>query len=400
MAQLSQKVLKYLSRIDRQELEHIVEELDQDLTLKNQILNNTQEGILICQAQQKILYTNDPFLRLFQLKENQVIGKTIEAILEKLNLNNNDLIGTLFNDQQTVSFDFSPNQDNQSWIRFHANPIFENETKLFGVSFSFTNITDLKELDEKRAFTEKWNTLIPLAAGLAHEIGNPLNALDIHMQLALRESKNFPSSRKDKLEKYLHVAKEEIDRLNRIVSHFLGAVRPLKGNLNLADVNEVLDIALDLMTPEASQTKVTIERRFQTNLPELLADQDQLKQAFINLIKNALQAMPKGGLLQVQTERTQQHVQILFIDNGIGISKEETEHIFEPYYSNKEKGSGLGLVEVKRIINNHGGTVQVESKPKKGAIFTLLLPLNRASKPLLTKGKTVSKPTKKKKSSK
>lgn len=400
MSQFSQKILQYLKKIDRQELEHIVQELEQNLSTKEKMLNAAQEGILLTNASQKIIFANNMFYRFISKKEIDVIGKPIEEILNWFQLNSKDIIHNLYTDQQTVSLDFLKEDPIQTWTRFRAVPLTEEKEHFVGVCFTFFDISNLKEEDEKRSFTEKLNTLVPLAAGLAHEIGNPLNALDIHMQLALRETRNLPSSKKSKLEKCLTVAKEEINRLDRIVTHFLGAVRPLKGNLQLKDINTVLDVALDFMTPEASREKITIERRFQTNLPEFLFDEDQLKQAFINLIKNAIQAMPDGGLLKVQTEQSNQQIRILFTDTGIGMKQEELSHIFEPYYSTKEKGSGLGLVAVKRIVNNHGGTLQVESNPKKGSTFILRLPLNGTRKPLLTDGKSKQKQTKSKKTKK
>ncbi len=384
MTHFSHKVLKYLHRIERQELENLVQELDSDLDLKDRILNATQEALLVADPFKKVILANLPFCRLIEKKEEEVLGKHLTEVLSWFSLNSNDLIENLYTDKQTVSFDFLFKAVPAS-IRFHAHPLLGEKEIFRGVSLSFLDISDLKEEDEKRSFNEKLKTLIPLAAGLAHEIGNPLNALDIHMQLALRETRNMTSSQKAKLEKYLNVAKEEINRLDRIVARFLGAVRPLKGNLKFKNVNETLDAALDFMAPEASLAKITVERRFQTNLPEFLYDEDQLKQAFINLIKNAIQAMPKGGLLKVQTQQNNQQIRILFTDTGVGIKKEEIEHVFEPYYSTKEKGSGLGLVAVKRIVSNHGGSVQIESTQNKGSTFILLFPLRGTQKPLLTK---------------
>jgi len=397
-SEFSQKLLKILDKLDRSDLESYVKQLSQEIDFKEGILDSLQEGILLTDSKGTITFVNDPFLRIFQTTKQKIKESHIEDFFSQLKLDPKDLIKNLFVDQQTCSLDFLFEVSLPTWCRMVAVPLVNEKKELAGTCITFKDITDLKQLNQKQIFTEKWNTLVPLAAGLAHEIGNPLNALDIHMQLAQREIADLPLSKKNKVEKYLKVAKEEINRLDRIVSHFLMAIRPLKGNYQLEDVNKLLDEALDFMVPEASLAKVTVERRFQTQLPSTLVDRDQLKQAFFNIIKNAIQAMPQGGLLKVETELKNQQIRVLFSDTGKGIEPEEFSHIFEPYYSSKEKGSGLGLVAVRRILSEHGGNIQVHSTPRKGTQFVILLPLaSVAQKPLLPESKSPTKALKRKK---
>lgn len=396
----SQKFLKTLERINRPELESFTLGLCRDLENKERALNCLQEGLLLADSDGIIVFVNETFLLQFQESEKNIKGKPLQSVLERFDLNSEDFLNNLLRDHQTISLDLVVDKPLQAWYRLTATPFADETNRLAGASVTFNDISEIKQEDQKRVFKEKWNTLIPLAAGLAHEIGNPLNALDIHMQLAEREIKDLPAEKKTKVQKFLNVAKEEIKRLDRIVSHFLVAVRPLKGTFKLKDVNHILDSALDFMAPEASLAKVSVERRFQTNLPETLVDEDQLKQAFFNLIKNAIQAMPKGGLLKAQTELKNQLIRIVLSDSGEGIKKEELSHIFEPYYSSKDSGSGLGLVAVKRILNEHGGSVAVRSHPGKGTEFELSLPLSTGKQPLMIDRKPKPKTKQKRKPNK
>jgi signal transduction histidine kinase len=244
---------------------------------------------------------------------------------------------------------------------------------------------------------------------VAHEIGNPLNALHIHLQLMERELRklrrlaggadgkaqgqpgldhNLSGSRDAqevgaKLERYLEVSKGEIARLDYIVTQFLQAIRPSQPKMKLASLNDVVVETLGLLRPELDNRGQAIETQLASNLPHSPLDAVQMKQVLVNLIKNAMQAMRKGGVLTIQTGAAGEEVWISIADTGGGIPHEQLNRIFEPFYTTKKKGSGLGLMIVQRIVRAHGGRIELESRFGQGTTFKIWLPMRERQTRLL-----------------
>jgi two-component system, sporulation sensor kinase E len=247
---------------------------------------------------------------------------------------------------------------------------------------------------------------------VAHEIGNPLNALHIHLQLMEREIKKLKSvegrgSRVEKLgfrvksrspagvgeghldevarklEQYLAVAKGEINRLDYIVTQFLHAIRPTQPQLKPGSLNEVVEKTLELLKPELENRGLTVKTKLQQRLPFAPLDLTQMQQVLVNLIKNAMQAMTKGGTLTLQTGEGSDGVWLSVADTGGGIPQEQINRIFEPFFTTKKKGSGLGLMIVQRIIRAHNGRIELESLVGRGTTFRIWLPLHERKPRLL-----------------
>lgn len=214
-----------------------------------------------------------------------------------------------------------------------------------------------------------------LAAGVAHEIGNPLNALNIHLQLLVRElSEVQDMDLRVALEELVGVAKVEVERLDTIISQFLRAIRPSKPVLEAECPATVLQETLKLLKTEFENRRIAVSVDVPENIPPVHLDRSLIKQVFFNLIKNALEAMPDGGALKLVFSVDDTYVNIAFCDNGGGISEENMRHIFEPYHTTKQEGSGLGLMIVQRIIDDHGGEIELSSKLKEGTCFKIRLP--------------------------
>ncbi len=192
-----------------------------------------------------------------------------------------------------------------------------------------------------------------------------------------------PSLRHPKLEQYLDVAKGEINRLDYIITQFLQAIRPAAPQLKLASLNDVVEKTLDLLQPELDNRGLTVKTKLARQLPAAPLDATQMQQVLVNLIKNAMQAMTRGGTLTLQTGEGADGVWVSVADTGGGIPQEQINRIFEPFFTTKKKGTGLGLMIVQRIVRAHGGRIELESHAGRGTTFRVWLPLHERQPRLL-----------------
>ncbi len=244
---------------------------------------------------------------------------------------------------------------------------------------------DLRRSQEQLIQSGKLAALGQLSAGIAHEIRNPLTSIKILVHSLI--NKLGPETRKEDI----LVIENEIERMNRIIKRFLDFARPAEPTFSSPDINRVLEDTLPLVSHELKEGKIHLCRHFFPALPEVLADREQLRQAFLNLILNAIQSMPNGGSLTIATRlsvvgnrlsaktenRTAKTVEISFTDTGCGIPAGEVNDIFDPFFTTREEGVGLGLSITHRIIDNHQGSIKVESREGKGTTFTIVIPVRR-----------------------
>jgi signal transduction histidine kinase len=226
---------------------------------------------------------------------------------------------------------------------------------------------------------EKLAAMGRLAASIAHELNNPLQAIQNCLHLVLRRP--LPQA---KQHQYLEMAQEEVDRLIGIVQGMLDFYRPSKGQRALVEVNTIVENVLALAAKQLQHGQVTVHQHLTPDLPLLETVSDQLKQVFLNIVINAVEAMPDGGDLYVNTRLTPggRWVTISFTDTGTGLSPEEQTNIFEPFYTTKTKGTGLGLAVSYGIIERHGGSIEVQSEPGRGSCFTVKLPVSQPEQPV------------------
>jgi signal transduction histidine kinase len=243
-----------------------------------------------------------------------------------------------------------------------------------GHAIILRDITESRRSTEKTIESERFNALTLLAAGVAHEIGNPLNSLHIHLQLMERKVRKLDGKVREELEEAIAIARAEITRLDSIVTQFLQAIRPSKPVLHPENVNAIVDEALRFFAPEIADRDIVVEPELRPDLALIELDRDQMKQAFYNVIKNSFEAMKRRGILRIRTDMDATHVSISFTDTGGGMSAESLSRVFEPYFTTKSTGSGLGLLIVRRIVREHGGEMAIESNEGKGLTLTIRLP--------------------------
>jgi two-component system sensor histidine kinase AtoS len=221
--------------------------------------------------------------------------------------------------------------------------------------------------------SEKLAALGQLAAGIAHEIRNPLTSINILIH-SLRESLSSKNSHREDLK----VIEEEIDRINEIVDRFLRFARPSPPLLEKAEVPIIFEETLQLLRPQVEKQRISVQKNF-SSLPPITIDKEQMKQVVLNLLLNAIQAMPEGGRLRLSGKipTGNQWIQLSIQDTGIGIPPEDMDKLFDPFFSTREGGIGLGLSIAHRIIDQHHGRIEVESTLDKGTLFTIWLPLEQ-----------------------
>ena len=409
------KVLDRISRLDKEGLQTVVERLARERSFLETLFNTIEDGVLVLDETGRILYYNQAILTLLA-GQNQVIeGQPIERLLPELNwatLAQSDARGGA----RVIRHELEISYPRHRFLSIYAAPVDGEASGSAGMALIIHDATEARAKTFAAIETERVQALTLLAASVAHEIGNPLNALDIHLQLMEREVRRLktgvhltapgrfrrglrrnkppevaPASvpveeSAHKLEKYLAVAKGEIARLDYIIRQFLEALRPAQVKLVRGDINRVVQETIELLRPEIDNRGLSIEQQLGANLPSIQIDPGQIKQALVNLVKNAIQAMTKGGRLLLRTSQASEGIVVSVSDTGGGIPEEKINRIFEPFYTTKKKGSGLGLMIVQRIVREHGGQIELESRVNQGTTFRIWLPLRERQPRLLAAG--------------
>ncbi|WP_246096664.1 ATP-binding protein [Paenibacillus sinopodophylli] len=331
-------------------------------------INHTSDAIHLTDLDGKVIQVNRAFELLFGYEEEEAIG-LVHPILpishetEKRQMLNQILSGKVLPAQETmrmtklgelipVSVTISPIRDSDGTIRAFAS-----------ISRDMRSRNKMEELLRR---SEKLTTVGQLAAGVAHEIRNPLTTLRGFLQLQ-QESKKLALS---------HVALmlSELDRINLIVGEFLILAKPQATRFVTKDLRDVLEDVIALMNSEALLHNI----EFRVSLTEerclISCEENQLKQVFINLIKNAIEAMPSGGKIHIYITHKREYIAIAITDEGMGIPEEMISKIGDPFFTGKETGTGLGIMVTQRIINSHRGTMEIKSQVNVGTTINLMLP--------------------------
>jgi len=398
------KLIERLGRIGPEEVQNYFLRLAQEKGFLETVFNAIHEGIIVTDSNGRVTYLNDAACKWFGLEAADVIGKRLDERVRGLDW------GSLTQSGGPLSRDMEIFYPENRFINFYIVPLMieHRETGVVAASAGgggpgsstlategqvghvmiLRDITESRRTAQQTIESERLNALTLLAAGVAHEIGNPLNSLHIHLQLMERKAQELEHNAKTELQQSIDVARSEVRRLDSIVTQFLRAIRPSQPRLHPENVNVIVEEAVRFFMPEIQDRDMVVEQELRADLPLLQLDREQMKQAFYNVIKNSLEAMKRHGTLHIRTDLDDKHVIVSFTDTGSGMSAENLSRVFEPYFTTKPSGSGLGLLIVRRIVREHGGELSIESTQGKGLTLAIRLPYIERRIRMLEAGET------------
>ena len=363
-----------LDRLDPRQVQKLVDRLVRERGFLENVFQSLEEGVLILDPDGAVTFLNRAACGFFGLREEESVGQPLEAVVRGLDWNS--LAGP---GRQAVNRDLEVFYPENRFLNFYLSPLVEDvdgQEELLGYVMLVRDITQSRRETEETIESEKLNALTLLAAGVAHEIGNPLNSLGIHLQLLERKIADLSPGDRANLEEHLTTAQNEIQRLDSLLKEFLHAIRPATPIRKSGNLNKVIEDTLALLAPEMEERNVSVHLNLDETLPSLPLDGDQMKQAFFNLLKNSYQALPgSGGEVHIDSVSNEFEIVVSVKDNGSGISPELMGSLFEPFRSGRASGTGLGLLIVRRIVREHGGEIKVESEEGKGTSVHIYLPL-------------------------
>lgn len=364
-----EKLIDRIPLLQASDVQGYLEDLAREKGFLETIFNALEEGIVVTDLKSRILYLNRSACEMFALVPEIAVGKKLSDQVKGLDWS------CLTDTSNAVAREMEIFYPKNLFVSFYVSPLMsDNGLDLVGRAIILRDVTESRRATEETIESERFSALTLLAAGVAHEIGNPLNSLSIHLSLLERRLGKIPEKSRKELTNSVRIAKEEVNRLDHIITQFLRAIRPTPLQTALEPLNEVVEQSVEFFRPELRNRDVIVEMELGGRVPSVPMDRDQIKQALYNVIRNSLQAMKTGGILHVRTGADEGHVWVGFSDTGGGIAPDDMSRVFEPYFTTKPGGSGLGLLIVRRIVREHGGEVMMESAPSRGLTVTIRLP--------------------------
>ncbi|MCF7791911.1 MAG: PAS domain-containing protein [Victivallales bacterium] len=362
-------LIKKLDDLDSSNVQAFILRLVKQKGFLETVFNTIKEGIVVVDRYLHIQYANQSAIDLLGFPEkfsDQRISKFLRGVDWKRIMQEDEEEWYRVSRQE-----IQINYPRRRILNFYIVP-HKSEEEL--ATIILTDITERRLSDLENFESEKLNLMSILAASVAHEIGNPLNSLNIHLELLSRHLRENNVTDTEALE-MIDISKSEVKRLDLIITQFLSAIRPSKPEMEKTDLKLLIKQTINFISTELDSRSIKVETRWPDYLPDIKVDPNQIKQALYNLIKNASQAVSESGTIQINCDNDEDYIYLSISDTGCGITADDMNNIFEPYFTKKKGGTGLGLMIVERIVREHGALLAVESDPGKGAMFTIKFPL-------------------------
>jgi PAS domain S-box-containing protein len=374
MSRFVKRALEKAPRLDKSQLESLLALVVAEHELYEASLHSLPSGFVVLDPGHRVLFHNKaaerlvPFTSGFEGAEKPVWTQLRDADVAAF------LRQALESDQTTLTREFVFDAPGGPRILSFGLMPLVLDGRIQGSMLLVQDVTERKNRESRLRRAENLASLTTLAAGVAHEIKNPLGSMGIHIQLIQRALKAGKPLDQATLGHDLEVINEEINRLNGIVVDFLFAVRPMDTTLVLGGFNHLVSDLAEFLEAELDQAGIRYDLDLEKGDDTVFLDERFLKQALLNLVKNSMHAMHAGGRLSFSTKRTVDGLVFKLTDTGSGIPEELLEKIFEPYFTTKDFGSGLGLTLVYKIVKEHGADIQVQSKVGTGTTVTIVFP--------------------------
>ncbi|MGB0371380.1 MAG: two-component system sensor histidine kinase NtrB [Opitutales bacterium] len=374
------RILGRLDDLDSANLAALVQRLARERRLLETVFNSIQDGVLVIDTAGIIQFANTAGAHLIGLRTSE-IGK---AVLWKMvpdlarSLDSAIIDETEPEESQVISREIELTYPDRRFVRLLMVPVLESvgadDQRGFAVILS--DISEEKASTEELIENEKIASIMNLAAGVAHELGNPLNSLTIHLQLMERrlaalEEKGAPEAETKRLRKSLGICSSEVTRLDGIIENFLDAVRPREADMAELQIFDVLQQVLDLQEEELGNLGLEVDVEVPSEVPKILGDRQQIHQVLFNVLKNGMEATERGGHIVIRASHDDTYVFLQFRDTGVGIEADDLAKVFNPYFTTKSSGHGLGMMIVQRIMREHGAKIGIDSRPGVGTVVTL-----------------------------
>ncbi len=387
MREFFKRVSGKISKLTPEQVQVLIDSLTEENETLNAVLDSVHTGLLICNDQWQLESKNKAASRYLPMLSHNKQAPIWEQI-------RNAQVADFLRQNSTIQ----KNHIMDEFILFDSNGInrfisvgiypLVRTKKIWGYIVQVDDITEKRKQDMLIRRMESMAGLTNLAASVAHEIKNPLGAISIHIQLiqkALKKARDGDGKLPNEkyAEKYLHVVNEEVERLNNIIVDFLTAVRPVRPNIEAVEPIKLLRNFISFMEPELQEKNIELTTDFLSFAPFIHIDPKLFNQVLANLAQNAIAAMPDGGTISIVTSVANDKFVLTFSDTGIGMSEETVNRAFEPYYTTKAQGTGLGLALVYKVIKEMAGDISIKSVEGKGSDFIITFPLLQREQHLL-----------------
>ncbi len=355
--------------------------LVRDLSRVETVFNAIRSAIVVVDSNGEIHFANNFAKSIFGL------GETFPSVFKLLH-GIDDAFEAVSRDDNVVMREFEITYPEPRVLSAQVIP-FNFGEGIDTYALILNDITQDRRSTEERIESEKIASVLNLASGVAHELGNPLNSINIHLQLVKRRlaklaEKIGEAQALAQISESVEICTSEVSRLDGIIENFLKALRPMRPNVSECDPIKPLAETLKILNEQLLNLKISVDVDSENALPAVCADENLLKQLYFNIIKNAIESMEEGGSIKIKATSDDDFVKISFADSGCGMTEDELSKIFEPYFTTKPNGHGLGMMIINAIVRAHGGHIDIKSRRGEGTTIDVSIPRNERRVKLLS----------------